>query len=61
MRDNLCEEITALASADAALAWAIRRIKIKNNLRADDVAVVETAFQDRIRVLAPKAYVAPPT
>ena len=60
VRDKLIEEIAALASADAALAWAIRRIKIKNNLRAGDVAVIETAFRDRIRVLAPDGYVAPP-
>ena len=54
VREKLVEEITALESADAALAWAIRRIKIKNNLAAEDVAIVDRAFQDRIRVLAPE-------
>ena len=61
VREKLVEEITALASADAALAWAIRRIKIKNNLAAEDVAIVDRVFQDRIRVLAPESYVTPPT
>ena len=57
VRDKLVEEITTLGSADAALAWAIRRIKIKNNLTAEDAAIVERAFQDRMPVLAPEAYV----
>ena len=61
VREKLGEEITALDSADAALAWAIRRIEIKNNLTAGDVAIVEKAFQDRIRVLAPDTYVILPT
>jgi ERF superfamily len=61
VREKLGEEITALESADAALAWAIRRIEIKNNLTAGDVAIVEKSFQDRIRVLAPEAYVILPT
>ena len=61
VRDKLVEEITALTSADAALAWAIRRIKIKNNLAGEDAAIIEAAFQDRIRVLAPESYVTPPT
>ena len=49
VRDKLVEEITVLESAEAALAWAIRRIGLKNNLTAEDASTVERAFQDRIR------------
>jgi hypothetical protein len=38
------------------LAWAIRRIKIKNCLTAEDAVGVERAFQDRLRVLMPDDY-----
>jgi hypothetical protein len=55
-RDKLVQEITALESADAALAWAIRRIRVKGLLAAADASLVERAFQDRIRVLAPEIY-----
>ena len=41
-------------SADAALAWAIRRIGMKNNLGAQDAAIVDKSFKDRIEILAPK-------
>jgi hypothetical protein len=54
--DKLVREISALESADAALAWAIRRIRVKRLLAAADASLVERAFQDRIRVLAPDAY-----
>ena len=56
LRDKLVKEITALDSADAALAWAIRRIRVKGLIAAADASLVERAFQDRIRVLAPEAY-----
>jgi hypothetical protein len=56
VRDKLVKEITALESADAALAWAIRRIRVKGLLAAADASLVERAFQDRIRVLTPEAY-----
>jgi hypothetical protein len=55
-RDKLVNEVAALDSADAALAWAIRRIRVKGLLAAADASLVERAFQDRIRVLAPEAY-----
>jgi len=54
LRDKLLEEIRALESADAALAWAIRRIGLKNNLAAEDAAIVDKAFTDRIEILAPE-------
>jgi len=56
IRDKLVEEIAVLDSAEGALAWAIRRIRLKNYLTAEDAAIVEKAFRDRIRVLAPEAY-----
>jgi hypothetical protein len=55
-RDKLVQEITALETADAALAWAIRRIRVKGLLAAADASLVERAFQHRIRVLAPETY-----
>ena len=56
IRDNLVEEIVVLDSAEGALAWAIRRIRLKNYLTAEDAAIVEKAFRDRIGMLAPEAY-----
>jgi ERF superfamily len=57
VRDRLVEEISALESAEEALAWAIRSIGVKNGLTADDASIVDKAFQQRIRALAPDAYV----
>ena len=54
LRDKLLEEITVLDSAEAALAWAIRRIGIKNNLGAEDATIVDKAFKDRTEILAPE-------
>lgn len=56
LRDKLLAEIAGLESPETALAWAIRRIRLKNSLAAEDVSAVETAFQDRIGVLAPEVY-----
>jgi hypothetical protein len=56
VRDKLIEETVALPSPEAALAWAIRRIRIKNSLDAVDALRVEMAFQDRLRVLTPEVY-----
>jgi len=46
IRDKLVEEIAVLDSAEGALAWAIRRIRLKNYLTAEDAAIVEKAFRD---------------
>jgi hypothetical protein len=56
LRDKLLTEIAGLASPEVALAWAVRRIRLKNSLAAEDVAAVETGFQDRIKILAPEVY-----
>ena len=55
-RDKLVQEIAALETADAALAWAIQRIKVKGFLVAGDASLVDKAFQNRIHVLAPETY-----
>ena len=55
-RDKLVQEITALDSADAALAWAIRRIRVKGLLAAADASLVERSFQDQIYILAPETH-----
>jgi hypothetical protein len=55
-RVKLVEEIAALDSAEAALAWAIRRIRTKGLLAAADASLVEKTFQDRIGMLAPEIY-----
>lgn len=57
VRQKLVEEITALESPEVALAWATRRIRLKNNLTAEDAALVEKAFQLRIQILIPEPYV----
>ena len=54
MRDRLIEEISALQSAEIALAWAIRRIELKNSLTAEDAAAVDAAFRDKIPVFDPE-------
>jgi hypothetical protein len=56
VRDKLVEEITTLESSEAALAWAIRRIRVKNHLAAEDASIIEREFQNRIRVLVPETY-----
>jgi hypothetical protein len=60
VRDKLIEEVAALESSEVALAWATRRIRLKNNLSAGDAALVEKAFQLRIQILLPEAYVESP-
>jgi hypothetical protein len=55
VRDRLVEEISALKSADAALAWALRRIGLKNSLTAEDAETVDAAFRNRIPVFEPAA------
>jgi hypothetical protein len=60
VRDKLVEEISALESAETALAWALRRIGLKNSLTAEDAATVDAAFRDRIRVFEPETPINPP-
>jgi hypothetical protein len=55
VRDRLIEEISALESAEIALAWGIRRIGLKNSLTAEDAAAVDAAFRDKIPMFEPDA------
>ena len=54
VRDRLVKEISTLPSADDALAWALRRIGLKNSLKEEDAASVDAAFRDHIRAFAPE-------
>ena len=44
LRDRLVGELSGLASADEATAWAHRALGAKNTLRDVDAAIVEAAF-----------------
>jgi hypothetical protein len=55
MCDKLIEEISALKSVDTALAWALRRIGLKNTLSAKDAAIIDATFRDRIVVFEAQA------
>jgi len=52
-RDRLLSEIEALASPDAATAWARTAMGAKNQLTPDDARAVESGFEQRIATLAP--------
>ena len=56
VRDRLCEEAAALDSVETAVEWAGRSLGAKNTLTAEDAAVIETAFRDRMQVLQPEVY-----
>jgi hypothetical protein len=51
LRDRLVGELSGLASADEATAWAQRALGAKNTLRDIDAAIVESAFASRIAEL----------
>jgi ERF superfamily len=51
LRDRLVGELSGLASADEATAWARRVLGAKNTLRDVDAAVVEAAFASRMAEL----------
>jgi hypothetical protein len=51
LRDQLLSELSSLASADEATAWAHRALGAKNTLRDVDAAVVEAAFALRLTEL----------
>src|SRR5580693_3135426 len=51
LRDRLVGELSGLASADDATAWAQRALGAKNTLRDVDAAVVEVAFASRMAEL----------
>jgi len=51
LRNRLLGELSSLASADEATAWAQRALGAKNTLRDVDAAVVEAAFASRMAEL----------
>jgi ERF superfamily len=51
LRDRLVCELSGLASADEATAWAQRALAAKNTLRDVDAAIVEAAFASRMTQL----------
>jgi hypothetical protein len=51
LRDRLVGELSSLASADDATAWAQRALEAKNTLRDVDAAIVEAAFASRMAEL----------
>jgi hypothetical protein len=51
LRDRLAAELTSLASADAAAAWARQNLSAKNTLTAEDARTVEEKFQGRLSVI----------
>jgi ERF superfamily len=51
LRDRLVGELSGLASAEDATAWAQRALGAKNTLRNVDAAVVEAAFASRMAEL----------
>jgi ERF superfamily len=52
LRDRLVAELNALASGDAAAAWAHRHLAEKNKLALADAQKVEAAFAARLAVCA---------
>ncbi len=56
VRDKLGEEIAALDGVEAAVEWAGRSLGAKNTLTAEDAAIVEAAFRERMQVLQPEVY-----
>jgi hypothetical protein len=56
MRDRLVGEIAALDTVDLAIEWAGQKLGAKNTLTAEDAAVVESAFRERMRALEPAIY-----
>ena len=51
LRDRLVGELSGLASAEEATAWAQRALGAKNTLRDVDAAIVEAAFASRMAEL----------
>jgi hypothetical protein len=51
LRDRLLAELSAIACADEATAWAQRALGTKNTLRDVDAAVIEAAFASRMAEL----------
>jgi len=55
LRENLLAQVSNIASADLAAAWAREALPAKNSLAATDAKLVEDAFERRLSELAPSA------
>ena len=51
LREKLLTEVWSITSADFAAAWARKALTAKNSLTADDVKLVEDAFERRLSEL----------
>src|SRR5262249_58637537 len=51
LRDRLAAELTSLASADAAVTWALQNLSAKNILMAEDARIVEEQFEARLSAM----------
>src|SRR5262245_36704155 len=52
LRDKLVAEVTGLASAKSAVAWAAGALPAKNSLIAGDAKVLEEAFEEKLSSLS---------
>ena len=48
LKDQLLDEVTAIASADEGVAWARRRLEAKNSLILSDADLIEQAFRTKM-------------
>jgi hypothetical protein len=55
LRDKLVAEVTGLASAESAVAWAAGALAAKNSLIAGDAKVLEEAFEQKLSTLSSSA------
>jgi hypothetical protein len=52
LRDKLVAEVTGLASAQSAVAWAAGALPAKNSLIAGDAKLLEEAFEEKLSSLS---------
>jgi len=55
LRDKLVAEVTGLASAESAVAWAAGALPAKNSLIAGDAKMLEAAFEQKLSSLSSSA------
>src|SRR5262249_33759920 len=55
LRDRLVAEVTGLASAESAVAWAAGALPAKNSLIAGDAKVLEETFEQKLSTLSSSA------
>src|SRR5262249_33032569 len=55
LRNKLVAEVTGLASAESAVAWAAGALPAKNSLIAGDAKMLEEAFEQKLSSLSSSA------